>query len=132
MSILDGNQEGLYLWTSLNFMTNRMPIPNTVGRRNPNVLSRTVGTLDLGGGSTQITFAPTDSLVLAHAPPGYVTEVRTGRSIPPAQAQIGSEVNMCYWIVRYVTSVSLSVIICSCTTVTVLLRRKLFRSRNLC
>ncbi|KAA0185458.1 Ectonucleoside triphosphate diphosphohydrolase 5 [Fasciolopsis buskii] len=92
VSILDGNQEGLYLWTSLNFMTNRMPIPNTVGRRNPNVLSRTVGTLDLGGGSTQITFAPTDSLVLAHAPPGYVTEVRTGRSIPPAQAQIGSEV----------------------------------------
>ncbi|TPP66180.1 Ectonucleoside triphosphate diphosphohydrolase 5 [Fasciola gigantica] len=92
VSVLDGNQEGLYLWTSLNFMTGRMSIPSTIGRHNPDALNHTVGTLDLGGGSTQITFAPSDSLVLTNAPPGYVTEVQTGRSVSPAQAQLGTEV----------------------------------------
>ncbi|KAF7231281.1 ectonucleoside triphosphate diphosphohydrolase 5 isoform X2 [Nothobranchius furzeri] len=48
VSIMDGTNEGILAWISLNFLT---------GHLNANT-KKTVGILDLGGGSTQITFLP--------------------------------------------------------------------------
>uniref|UniRef100_A0A1A8G8G4 nucleoside diphosphate phosphatase n=1 Tax=Nothobranchius korthausae TaxID=1143690 RepID=A0A1A8G8G4_9TELE len=48
VSIMDGTNEGILAWISLNFLT---------GHLNANA-KKTVGILDLGGGSTQITFLP--------------------------------------------------------------------------
>lgn len=48
VEILDGVDEGIYSWFTINFLLGRL------GSRN------TVAALDLGGGSTQVTFAPKD------------------------------------------------------------------------
>uniref|UniRef100_A0A8B9HK31 nucleoside diphosphate phosphatase n=1 Tax=Astyanax mexicanus TaxID=7994 RepID=A0A8B9HK31_ASTMX len=48
VSIMDGTNEGIFAWVTMNFLT---------GNLRPNI-KRTVGILDLGGGSTQITFLP--------------------------------------------------------------------------
>ncbi|XP_013887620.1 ectonucleoside triphosphate diphosphohydrolase 5 isoform X2 [Austrofundulus limnaeus] len=48
VSIMDGTNEGILAWLSLNFLT---------GHLNADA-KKTVGILDLGGGSTQITFLP--------------------------------------------------------------------------
>ncbi|ESN98747.1 hypothetical protein HELRODRAFT_133471, partial [Helobdella robusta] len=47
VSIMKGDDEGLFSWFTVNFLND-----------NFNELSKTVGVLDLGGGSTQITFIP--------------------------------------------------------------------------
>lgn len=49
VSIMDGTDEGIFSWFTVNFLLDRL---NTY---NP---SRTVAALDLGGGSTQVTFSP--------------------------------------------------------------------------
>ncbi|XP_072296212.1 ectonucleoside triphosphate diphosphohydrolase 5 [Eucyclogobius newberryi] len=49
VSIMDGTSEGILAWITLNFLT---------GHLSPQS-QKTVGILDLGGGSTQITFLPT-------------------------------------------------------------------------
>ncbi|KAG5453078.1 Ectonucleoside triphosphate diphosphohydrolase 6, variant 2 [Clonorchis sinensis] len=82
VSILDGHQEGLYLWISLNFMANRLPSPIGPGITvSETALDRTFGTLDLGGGSTQITFAPVSLDVLLRAPPGFATAIDSGEVV---------------------------------------------------
>ncbi|CAL8103274.1 unnamed protein product [Calicophoron daubneyi] len=91
VSILDGNQEGLYLWISLNFMTGRMPAVGS-SDADPKALSRTVGTLDLGGGSTQITFAPSDPMTLVQAPDGYATSIETGQPVNKTNIKQGKQV----------------------------------------
>lgn len=48
VSIMDGTSEGVLAWVSVNFLTGQL-YPNT---------RKSVGILDLGGGSTQITFLP--------------------------------------------------------------------------
>ncbi|KAM9339432.1 ectonucleoside triphosphate diphosphohydrolase 5 [Symphorus nematophorus] len=48
VSIMNGTNEGILAWISLNFLTGHLK-PQT---------KKTVGILDLGGGSTQITFLP--------------------------------------------------------------------------
>ncbi|CAN9500173.1 unnamed protein product [Ophioblennius macclurei] len=48
VSIMDGNDEGISAWVTVNFLTGGLQGPT----------SNTVGMLDLGGGSTQITFGP--------------------------------------------------------------------------
>ncbi|CAK6962630.1 ectonucleoside triphosphate diphosphohydrolase 5-like [Scomber scombrus] len=48
VSIMDGTNEGILAWISVNFLTGHLH-PQT---------KKTVGILDLGGGSTQITFLP--------------------------------------------------------------------------
>ncbi|XP_069579881.1 ectonucleoside triphosphate diphosphohydrolase 6 [Brachyistius frenatus] len=52
VSIMDGTDEGISAWITVNFLIG--------GLRGPD--SPTVGMLDLGGGSTQITFSPQDEL----------------------------------------------------------------------
>ncbi|KAL9864600.1 ectonucleoside triphosphate diphosphohydrolase 6 isoform 1-T2 [Geothlypis trichas] len=48
VSIMNGTDEGISAWITINFLTGRLDDPQR----------RSVGMLDLGGGSTQITFLP--------------------------------------------------------------------------
>lgn len=52
VTILDGTDEGILAWISVNFLTGRLHG------------DRSVGTLDLGGASTQITFLPLNKATL--------------------------------------------------------------------
>lgn len=45
--ILDGNSEGIFSWVTINFLLKKLNSPK-----------KSVAVLDLGGGSTQVTFAP--------------------------------------------------------------------------
>ncbi|XP_024146919.1 ectonucleoside triphosphate diphosphohydrolase 5 [Oryzias melastigma] len=58
VSIMNGTDEGILAWVSLNFLTGHLK-PQT---------QKTVGILDLGGGSTQITFLPTVRKTIENAP----------------------------------------------------------------
>lgn len=48
VEIMDGTDEGIFAWFTVNFLLNRLSGKNTVAA------------LDLGGGSTQVTFVPQD------------------------------------------------------------------------
>ncbi|XP_012268935.2 ectonucleoside triphosphate diphosphohydrolase 5 isoform X2 [Athalia rosae] len=49
VSIMDGTDEGIFSWFTVNFLLDRLTTQNH---------ANTVAALDLGGGSTQVTFAP--------------------------------------------------------------------------
>ncbi|EDV19620.1 uncharacterized protein TRIADDRAFT_61888 [Trichoplax adhaerens] len=55
VSILSGDNEGIYAWQTLNFLTGTLNSSNT---------EASYGTLDLGGASTQLTFAAIDEKTL--------------------------------------------------------------------
>lgn len=52
VSIMEGTDEGIFSWFTVNFLLDRFSEIES---------ERTVAALDLGGGSTQVTFAPTDA-----------------------------------------------------------------------
>uniref|UniRef100_A0A3Q1FWI8 nucleoside diphosphate phosphatase n=1 Tax=Acanthochromis polyacanthus TaxID=80966 RepID=A0A3Q1FWI8_9TELE len=58
VSIMNGANEGVLAWVTVNFLTGKT--------------LRTVGILDLGGGSTQITFLPKSRKTVQSAPPTYI------------------------------------------------------------
>uniref|UniRef100_A0A8C7WM35 nucleoside diphosphate phosphatase n=1 Tax=Oryzias sinensis TaxID=183150 RepID=A0A8C7WM35_9TELE len=58
VSIMNGTDEGILAWVSLNFLTGHLKAQS----------KKTVGILDLGGGSTQITFLPTVRKTIEDAP----------------------------------------------------------------
>ncbi|XP_064420971.1 ectonucleoside triphosphate diphosphohydrolase 5 isoform X2 [Latimeria chalumnae] len=62
VSILNGTYEGILAWITVNFLTGQLYNEK-----------RTVGILDLGGASTQITFLPWSDETLKVAPEGFVT-----------------------------------------------------------
>lgn len=62
VSIMDGTDEGISAWITVNFLTGGLH-----GARLP-----TVGMLDLGGGSTQITFSPQDEITIQTSPIDYI------------------------------------------------------------
>ncbi|XP_053365849.1 ectonucleoside triphosphate diphosphohydrolase 6 [Clarias gariepinus] len=63
VSIMDGTDEGVSAWITVNFLLGGLQ-----GSEVP-----TVGMLDLGGGSTQITFSPQDEKTIQTSPIDYVT-----------------------------------------------------------
>ncbi|XP_062863518.1 ectonucleoside triphosphate diphosphohydrolase 6 [Trichomycterus rosablanca] len=63
VSIMDGTDEGVSAWITVNFLLG--------GLHGSEVSS--VGMLDLGGGSTQITFSPQDEKTIQTSPVDYVT-----------------------------------------------------------
>ncbi|TRY60474.1 hypothetical protein DNTS_028908 [Danionella cerebrum] len=63
VSIMDGADEGMSAWITINFLIGALH-----GTETP-----TVGMLDLGGGSTQITFALQDEKTIQTSPIDYVT-----------------------------------------------------------
>lgn len=65
VSILEGAEEGLFCWFTINFLLDFLQ-----------KLDNTVGILDLGGGSTQITYLPGTDAQLNWAPAGYLLGVK--------------------------------------------------------
>ncbi|XP_027598690.1 ectonucleoside triphosphate diphosphohydrolase 6 isoform X1 [Pipra filicauda] len=63
VSIMNGTDEGISAWITINFLTGRLDDPQ----------KRSVGMLDLGGGSTQITFLPRAEETLQTSPAGHTT-----------------------------------------------------------
>ncbi|XP_027757513.1 ectonucleoside triphosphate diphosphohydrolase 6 isoform X1 [Empidonax traillii] len=63
VSIMNGTDEGISAWITINFLTGRLDDPQ----------KRSVGMLDLGGGSTQITFLPRTEGSLQTSPAGHTT-----------------------------------------------------------
>ncbi|XP_062973929.1 nucleoside diphosphate phosphatase ENTPD5 isoform X2 [Elgaria multicarinata webbii] len=63
VSIMDGSYEGILAWITVNFLTGQL-----YGRN-----QQTVGTLDLGGASTQITFLPQLEDTLEQTPVDFLT-----------------------------------------------------------
>ncbi|XP_067092617.1 ectonucleoside triphosphate diphosphohydrolase 6 [Osmerus mordax] len=63
VSIMDGTDEGISAWITVNFLLGGLH-----GLDTP-----TVGMLDLGGGSTQITFSPQDEKTIQTSPFDYIT-----------------------------------------------------------
>ncbi|XP_024895360.1 ectonucleoside triphosphate diphosphohydrolase 6 isoform X2 [Pteropus alecto] len=66
VSIMNGTDEGISAWITVNFLIGSL---KTAG-------SSSVGMLDLGGGSTQITFLPRVQGTLQTSPPGYLTSLQ--------------------------------------------------------
>ncbi|KAM3870733.1 ectonucleoside triphosphate diphosphohydrolase 5 [Diretmus argenteus] len=64
VSIMNGTNEGILAWVTVNFLTGHL-YSNT---------KKTVGILDLGGGSTQITFLPKSKKTIHSAPPSYIAQ----------------------------------------------------------
>ncbi|XP_055018376.1 ectonucleoside triphosphate diphosphohydrolase 6 isoform X4 [Boleophthalmus pectinirostris] len=58
VSVLDGADEGVSAWLTVNFLLGAVG-----GAPAPASASASVGTLDLGGGSTQVTFSPSSKFV---------------------------------------------------------------------
>ena len=67
VSILDGSDEGAYMWLTMNYLLGNLE----------KGYAGTVGSIDLGGGSVQQAYALSDASA-AQAPPGYVQQVRAG------------------------------------------------------
>ncbi|XP_023392782.1 protein FAM161B isoform X3 [Pteropus vampyrus] len=63
VSIMDGSYEGVLAWITVNFLTGQLHGHS----------QETVGTLDLGGASTQITFLPQLQKTLEQTPRDYLT-----------------------------------------------------------
>nr|XP_025959995.1 ectonucleoside triphosphate diphosphohydrolase 6 isoform X4 [Dromaius novaehollandiae] len=63
VSIMNGTDEGVSAWITINFLTGSLNDPQ----------KRSVGMLDLGGGSTQITFLPHAEATLQASPAGHTT-----------------------------------------------------------
>ncbi|KAJ8269960.1 hypothetical protein GJAV_G00108710 [Gymnothorax javanicus] len=62
VGIMDGTNEGILAWVTVNFLTGHLYSSS----------KQTVGTLDLGGGSTQITFLPKSKKTIDVAPEDYI------------------------------------------------------------
>uniref|UniRef100_A0A0N5C3V1 Nucleoside phosphatase GDA1/CD39 n=1 Tax=Strongyloides papillosus TaxID=174720 RepID=A0A0N5C3V1_STREA len=63
VSIMPGINEGVYAWITLNFLTNRVDgvVFNKNAEKLPKIdINETAASMDLGGGSTQLTFMPND------------------------------------------------------------------------
>ncbi|XP_069462986.1 ectonucleoside triphosphate diphosphohydrolase 6 [Ambystoma mexicanum] len=63
VTIMNGTDEGISAWITVNFLTGSLNSSR----------KKLVGMLDLGGGSTQITFHPDDEKTLQASPEGYIT-----------------------------------------------------------
>ncbi|OWA53084.1 Ectonucleoside triphosphate diphosphohydrolase 5 [Hypsibius exemplaris] len=88
ISIMEGIDEGLYSWITVNYLLDTLhhkyegeEVPekeHSIKRlfQKEKLKQQTVGTLDLGGGSMQITFIPLYDWTIAKAPPEFIHRVR--------------------------------------------------------
>ncbi|KAI2654565.1 Ectonucleoside triphosphate diphosphohydrolase 5 [Labeo rohita] len=65
VTIMNGTNEGVLAWVTVNFLTGHLYAKT----------KRTVGILDLGGGSTQITFLPRLKKTVLTAPEDYIARI---------------------------------------------------------
>lgn len=64
ISIMDGDDEGIFAWTTLNFLTDNLN------------KQLSFGALDLGGGSTQIVFKPMSQETILKSPESHLNTVK--------------------------------------------------------
>ena len=62
---MDGSDEGVFAWMTVNFL---------LGALGGSGIQNTKPTIDLGGGSMQLTFHPKDPATVSAAPAGYVIQ----------------------------------------------------------
>uniref|UniRef100_A0A1I8GBY6 Telomere_reg-2 domain-containing protein n=1 Tax=Macrostomum lignano TaxID=282301 RepID=A0A1I8GBY6_9PLAT len=67
VAIMDGLDEGIFSWVTLNFLNGQLAKPED-----------SYGALDLGGGSTQVTFALPSANVASAVPAGFVKRLSLG------------------------------------------------------
>ncbi|GFR21927.1 ectonucleoside triphosphate diphosphohydrolase 5 [Trichonephila clavata] len=72
VAVLDGKDEGLYAWYTLNFLLGKL-----------NEASHSALALDLGGGSTQVTFTPVELDTFIHSPKEYIVLKRIQNKTMP-------------------------------------------------
>uniref|UniRef100_A0A674AJG7 nucleoside diphosphate phosphatase n=1 Tax=Salmo trutta TaxID=8032 RepID=A0A674AJG7_SALTR len=65
VSIMNGTNEGILAWVTVNFLTGHLYAETR----------KTVGILDLGGGSTQITFLPKSKKTIGSSPDDYIARI---------------------------------------------------------
>jgi len=65
--IMEGDKEAVYAWVTLNYLAKVLGQPKKT-------VKDTFGTLDLGGGSTQIAFAPRDQSTIDNAPANSIID----------------------------------------------------------
>uniref|UniRef100_A0A8C7IVM4 nucleoside diphosphate phosphatase n=1 Tax=Oncorhynchus kisutch TaxID=8019 RepID=A0A8C7IVM4_ONCKI len=65
VSIMNGTNEGILAWVTVNFLTGHLYAETR----------ETVGILDLGGGSTQITFLPKSKKTIGSSPDDYIARI---------------------------------------------------------
>ena len=87
VSILSGDDEGLYGWVAVNYLLGRVGGPG--GGRSQNQNQNTVALADLGGGSAQLSYA-VDADVASTAPAGYVRTVPGTRGAARLSAYVHS------------------------------------------
>lgn len=63
VEIMEGSDEGVFAWMTVNFL---------LGALGGSGIANSKPTIDLGGGSMQLTFHPKDSATVSAAPEGYV------------------------------------------------------------
>ncbi|XP_075452418.1 ectonucleoside triphosphate diphosphohydrolase 6 [Ascaphus truei] len=66
VSIMKGTDEGIFAWITVNFLMGSLT----------NLEKKHAGVLDLGGGSTQVTFYPYSKNTFPSAPAGYISTFR--------------------------------------------------------
>lgn len=62
---MDGSDEGVFAWMTVNFL---------LGSLGGTGIEHSIPTIDLGGGSMQLTFHPKDTATVSAAPEGYVIQ----------------------------------------------------------
>ncbi|KAG0711967.1 Ectonucleoside triphosphate diphosphohydrolase 5 [Chionoecetes opilio] len=65
VGIMDGRDEGIFSWFTVNYLMDRIT----------GTPKDTLVALDLGGGSTQITFVPVEGDTISTTPPDYLTNI---------------------------------------------------------
>lgn len=87
-SIISGREEGVYGWLTVNYLLHRLPgsYPTTSHARRytsnldvPIIVDKTVVTVDMGGGSTQIVFAVREEDVGSWLPVSYTSQLQWGQ-----------------------------------------------------
>lgn len=66
ISIMNGDDEGIFAWTTLNFLSGNLVKPS----------GETLGALDLGGGSAQIVFKPMSKETILSSPETHMNTVK--------------------------------------------------------
>lgn len=89
--VISGKQEGVYAWIAINYVLDRfshseeneegtilVTQPSVGGSEKPHLRKRTVGMIDMGGGSVQIAFEVTNPNQIKELPGHLVSEVNLG------------------------------------------------------
>ncbi|KAL3863359.1 hypothetical protein ACJMK2_005117 [Sinanodonta woodiana] len=88
--VISGKQEGIYAWIAVNYLLQKfghgeedhplvaVEIPGDDSKKNPHIRRRTVGIIDMGGGSMQIAYEITSQIQVDDIPKPLLAEFNLG------------------------------------------------------